>query len=214
MSYKGTVTNTSRKDGVGKNGKPYTLFSGKVDNSDLFLNFKFKDPGISKGDIIEYDGEPSSTGKGFDVTRHRVVGKSEVPAAAASSAAPSGGGGSRDDYWAKKEAYDKENTQPRIQYQNARSHALQFLEILATQDGLPITAATGKANKAKRYDELKEILDKLTVEFFYDTSKLRVLERVADAGDVVITPPTPLPTAAPSEDEEEFPSQDDTGEWQ
>jgi len=48
MSYKGVVTGVNRKDGIGKNGKPYTLFSAKVDTSDRYLNFKFKDPGLNK----------------------------------------------------------------------------------------------------------------------------------------------------------------------
>ena len=145
------------------------------------------------------------------MTRHRVVGKQEVPAASSAPQSGGGGAGSRDDYWAKKEAYDKEHTQPRIVYQNARSHALAFLEILAGNDGLPITAATGKANKAKRYDELKDILDKLTVEFFNDTSTLRLTESIADAGLERAETPVALPSAEPEQYE---PTQDDTGEWQ
>lgn len=210
---KGTVTRVGRKGGTGKNGKPYTLFSAQISGFDKFLNFGFKDPGLSEGDVIEVDGDYHGD-RGFNVQRHRVTGKEAVPAPAArGQSAPSGG--SRDDYWKQKEVYDKEHTQPRIQYQNARSHALQFLEILATQDGLPITAAAGKANKAKRYEELKEILDKLTVEFYHDTNTLRVLDRVEDAGSVEETPVAPLPTAEPTMPEETWTEDPEDGEgWQ
>jgi hypothetical protein len=72
--------------------------------------------------------------------------------------------------------------------------ASSLLESLVALDALPITGSTGKASKAKRYDEVMEIFDKLRVKLFQDALDIsRVLDVHADEGAVEDTKPAALP---------------------
>ena len=150
-------------------------------------------------------------GNSFRVEQHKVL--EDAPAPRAQSGSGGGyrggsGGGGKDDYWKAKEARDIEHTQPRIQYQSSRKDALEFLNILIQSDALPVTAAQNKASKAKRFEEIEAILDKLTVRFYHDVETLRVLSRVQDS-DADDATAKPLPTAEPQEEEEAYGGLDD-----
>jgi len=211
MDHTGVVEKVFKKQGTNRNGKPYTLFSARIAGLEQWASFGFKDPGISEGDIVKIRGEID--GNNLKVEQHRVEGKGEVPTKPAYSGKPAynkgGGNSARDEYFKEKEKHDRDEREPRIQYQAARKDALEFLSVLAGQDALPITAAAGKGNKAKRFEELEEILDKLTVRFYNDTRSLRVLERVQDSDEEERTKAEPLPEVEPPQEEAEEESFDD-----
>jgi hypothetical protein len=181
--YTGTVEKVFKKNGTNRNGKAYTLYSARVTGVEQWVSFGFKDPGINEGDIIKVRGNVD--GNSIKVEQFRVEGKDDnfkapPPKSYGGGGGGFKGGGARDEYFKEKEKHDREEREPRIQYQSARKDALAFIAVLAEQDALPITAASGKGNKAKRYEELEEILDKLTVRFYNDILTLRVLEKVQD----------------------------------
>lgn len=70
----------------------------------------------------------------------------------------------------------------RMSYANARSTAVDVLKLLIENKAIPLSAASGKASEAKRYEEVMAALDKLTVRFHNDGLSLRLLESVADEG--------------------------------
>ena len=77
-------------------------------------------------------------------------------------------------------------------------------------DALPITAASGKANKAKRYEEIMVIFDKLRVKLYNDAQDIeRVLAAHADEGAVEDNAPQPLPEGEIEEPEAEVEEDDD-----
>lgn len=82
----------------------------------------------------------------------------------------------------------------RISYSNARSAALEAVDILLRNDALPMSAAKTKAGQASRFEEVTAAIDKLTVEYFYDNATGRKLTTVADAGSKE-SRVTELPTA-------------------
>jgi hypothetical protein len=74
---------------------------------------------------------------------------------------------------------------------------------MADVEALPLSAANSKANKAKRYDEFMELFNKLRVELYNDSLDVdRVLERVADAGEVEDNAPPQLPDSQEEEAED------------
>lgn len=211
--HTGVVEKVYKKHGTNKNGKPYTLYSAKVQGLEQWASFGFKDPEIDEGDVVKLRGEIDD--RNFRVSQHRIETKGEGKPAAQ---ARQGGGGkpnfaanaaSRDAYFKDKEKHDREEREPRIQYQAARKDALEFLQVLAAQDALPITAASGKGNKAKRFEELEEIVDKLTVRFYKDTLTLRVLERVQDSEEGVAPVAIPEDVSTEADDLDDFDNADE-----
>ena len=183
----GVISKRFEKTGSGQRG-PWKKLSYNIDGT--WVNFGFlgkdnADPGYHEGQVVKF--RCTEDQYGFQVKQHRA--SDEQPKGSAKTST----GGSTN------------STQQSIHYQNSRNVAVQFLEVLAGQDALPITAASGKANKAKRFDELNEVLDKLTVKFFHDAETLRVLEQHADGGGIQDNDPQPLPDGEvdPSEDDDD-----------
>lgn len=182
--------------------RAWTSFRGQIQGH--WYSFGFEKPPVSKGDYIRAE---IGTVKGYEqvVRAERITapeaqkplpGIGQVPDRA-SEQAPLGRALSKDSYWANKEARDLE-TQPRITYQSSRKDALEFVKLLRAEDALPISVAKTAAGKAKRYDELLALVDKITVQFYYDVNTLRNLERVQDAGA-----DGPAPEALPEDGQSE-----------
>jgi len=91
---------------------------------------------------------------------------------------------------------------------SARTAALDAIDLLLRNDALPMSAAKTKAGQASRFDEVTAAIDKLTVEYFFDSATGRKLVTVADAGSKesrVAELPAAEPTkgAAPAQSETE-----------
>lgn len=181
------VTGIEEKSGVSKQGKNYTVYNvygrGK-DGEEVRIGWGFNAPTFQEGVWLKTRVEQNGKYLNYKGAAFEVAPGAEPAISAAAQSAPTGQArgnqSGRDGYWAEKERRDIEETQPRIQYQSARKDAIQVVAILSQQDALPISKASSKAGEAKRYEQIMEIVDKLTVRFNEDTLTLRRLETVAD----------------------------------
>lgn len=192
---------------------PYTLYSFKVQDAEtgkvdpLYYNCGFDDPKVKEGEYIRFNASPnpkSSKGLDVDVSSIRVSQKPPArptnPEPAPARGGRGGGGGYKKD----------PKVQRAISYQAARKDALYLVEILLENEGLPVIGTTGKAAKAKRYDEITAYVDKLTVRLFNDTETLRLLESVDDEG-ALKEPPAADPAEKLDEQAEARESDGDDG---
>ena len=169
----GVVQKIHTKTGTGKQG-PWTLY--RVLIADEWYGCGFEKPKFSEGQNVEIEWAEDQYGKN--------VKRSKVLASAPPASAPSSGGGSSGSDYATGAAWG-----------NACNVAANLIAAMASVDALPLSAATNKGARAKRYAEFQECFDKLRVELYNDSQDIeRVLARVADAGAVTEEPPAPLPT--------------------
>jgi hypothetical protein len=202
--FEGFVKVTNRKADTNNRG-PWFKVSFKLEAADgqelePWFGWEFnKELPFQKGDYVRFEGKPSAYG--VDVTPN--TGSKVANAPTRSGSAPSkanpaasggGGGGStgtRDGYWEQKGKHEIENIEPRIRYTAARRLALDFMEFLASHAALPVSESKGKAGTAKREEELVACLNKYTIEFYFDTQTLRLIDTVEDAGTVAVPPSQP-----------------------
>lgn len=182
----GFLEETETKEGKTKKGRPWTLYKGNVGGK--WVNFGFDRPPCKKGDYVTVTTEPDGDNyKILSITVGEPPARQPEPARnQAGAAAPAAAGSA---------AISPADRQSSIIYQSSRGHALELIGLLISQDALPVTAAKTAAGKAKRYEEIMALVDKLTVQYFYDVHTLRQLDRVADAGAE-----GPAPAALPEDD--------------
>lgn len=172
----GFVKRINSKTGQGKRG-PWTLYSMLTIADDGvesgWVSLGFDKPPFMEGDYISYD--TNKTDRGLDYVSGSF--KKLVPPAketsqtlAQSDKAPAK---------AQSSYVDRNDS---IVYQSSRKDALALVGLLLEHDGLPVSASAAKAGQAKRFEEIKGFVDKLTVEYFNDVQSGRVLRNVVDAG--------------------------------
>lgn len=190
----GVVEFFNRKDGTGRNGKPYTIYSVKVDGSYYSFGFEAPNPAPEKGDRVKIGFETSQNGQytNNDVKQFKILEKAPADSSAKGNGnTSSGGAGNQGMAWG-----------------NASNVAATLIAKMVDVDALPLTGAQGKANKAKRFDEFLEMFDKLRVKLYKDSLDIdRVLEQHADFGEVETNDPPELPEGEVA-DEEEFEDDD------
>jgi hypothetical protein len=172
--YTGFIAKISYKEGEGKRGK-WRLYSAKVEKEDGteyddWISFGFDKPDVKEGDYVKITTEEDAKG-------YQKVSKVEKP-----KNAPSKGGAQAASGASAHVAAPSGGKERSIHYQSARKDAIAVLDLLISQDALPITKAKEKAGQAKRYEEMIDLVDKLTVRYFHDTETQRILETVADEG--------------------------------
>lgn len=195
MVVEGYLSEVESKTGVGKGGKPWAVYRGQIQGH--WYSFGFEKPPVSKGDYVRAE---IGTVKGYEqvVRAERITApEAQKPLPGIGQAAPSYGTPTGD-------------RNASIVYQSSRKDALEFVKLLRAEDALPISVAKTAAGKAKRYDELLALVDKITVQFYYDVNTLRNLERVQDAGA-----DGPAPEALPEDGQpvEEDPTAAAAGNW-
>jgi hypothetical protein len=172
MMIQGFIDRINTKTGMGKKGE-WTLYSILV--KDKWYSAGFDPLPVKEGHYAEFETETND--KGYENVKAGTL-RSAVPPKKEQAFAPK----------SSEKASSSTNqdvispVQASIAYQNARGNALALVELLLEHDGLPITGAAAKSAQAKRYEEIKAFVDKLTVEFFNDTVSLRLLQSVVDAG--------------------------------
>lgn len=197
--FKGFVKKINTKEGRGKNGKPWKLYSAKLEKEDgteydQWISFGFSAPSVSEGDYVKLTTEKDD--RGYEqVTEAKRLKNAPARAAKSSSDGVGTETGSR---------------QSHIHYQSSRKDAIAVLTLLQTQDALPLSNAKTKAGEAKRYEEIMALVDKLTVRFYGDVETLRVLKSVADEGAVTADAAS-LPDDSDEEDEDEEAAGDEEG---
>ena len=183
QTVEGYVQKIHAKSGQGKKG-PWTRYSALV-NDEWFV-VGFDAPKFKEGDNVRLGYEDSQYGK--EIKGSKVLAAGEAPPAAASKATGSGNRG--------------------MAWGNACNVTAQLLASMIQVDALPLSVAKDKAGQVKRHNEFMLAFNKLRVQLYNDAEDIdRVIASVADAGEVKEIAPTPLPEAAPEEDD------DVTEEW-
>ena len=115
-------------------------------------------PQFDKGQTVSFMWEQKGNFK--NVIKNTMELKSDAPAAAP-AAAPTQSKG-KDDYWGKKDKYDKEVRQKIIMYQSATKDAVT-LAVAALENGCLPTPGTKKADK---YEAFRSMVDRIRDEIY------------------------------------------------
>lgn len=165
----GTVKKLNSKTGTSKRGK-WELFSMIMENDDGsesgWISLGFDKPSFGEGQYAEYTTEAGP--KGLNLTSFTKKEKPQAPI----QSNPVATQGPRSNV----------TTQDSIVYQSSRKDAIALVALLLENDGLPMSASAAKAGQAKRFEEITAMVDKITVEYFYDVQSGRKLRTVVDAG--------------------------------
>lgn len=196
MKFIGLITRLNVKTGTGRRG-PWSAYSAKLEKEDgteyeEWISFGFEKPAAEEGKWYEIEAEKDDKGyfraksiKAVDAPRRSAVGAAN----SGSNSAGSGKSGSA--------------TQQSIHYQSARKDALEFVKVAQEADALPLLRTVSKAGEAKRYQELLDVIDKLTVQFYFDAETHRLLDSVVDAGADVETTDGAISDAGKTTDEDD-----------
>ena len=200
----GVAKSIQVKNGMGKNGKPYTMYSVFItqqQGNDLRVGWGFEPPPFQEGQAITCEIEQN--GSYYNWKKNTAVKAEPFSGTPTPAAAAPARDLLRSSIGPAVVPFNNDSRQASIVYQSSRKDAIEFVKILAQADALPISAAKSKSAEAKRFDQLKDIVDKLTVQFVRDVETLRLLESVADAGDVKVAPVAGVPQVEDETDEEE-----------
>lgn len=167
--------------------KPYTLWSFKLKQDAGNLSDKldagFEAPAAQNGDYVEVVAELND--KGY--LKVQSIAKVERPAHT------SGAGQT-----ASAEGEGVVDRQTQIVWQHSQDVAIAEVALLLANDALPLSKADNKAGQAKRYAELTAAISKKTVQRFFDVVTARLLETVADEGEVNVAADGEIPAASNS----------------
>lgn len=217
MSYVAFVEKLHQKSGTARNGRPYTLYSLKLQskNGEVlpgWFQCGFQAPACKEGDFIKLEATPK--GDNFEVVAGSIqVSKNPPvkPASPVQEPAQGRGGAAAPKRSTKSErfgeigGYNTEDDIARMTYSAARGHAIEVAKLLIAEGGIKLVKSDTKAGAASRFDLITETIDKLTVVYFNDSAGLRKLDTIAD-----VEPDTegdgPLPDA---EEDEGFEDADD-----
>lgn len=192
------VEKLSTKSGTGSTGRPYTLYSLKLQDKDGemlagYYQCGFDAPPCKDGDYIKLDATPK--GDNWEVVKGSIKVSKNPPAKPAAPAQEKSAG--------KSEGYNSPDRQNSIVYQSSRKDAVETVALLLEHGALKLVKADTKAGAASRFDLITAAIDKVTVAYFNDVTTLRKLESVADTV-VDLSGDGELPDA----DEEEVESDD------
>lgn len=234
-TFTGFVARIGHKTGNGSRG-PWNLYSVKIEKEDgeeykdwISLGFRDEPPSIKEGEYITLEAEQDDKGRYtyVDGTARKPKNPPARKARAGSNGGGAGGqnrqgyrggnggggfrGGQKFDGTGIQNRSNPEDVK-RMSYANARSAAIEVIALLLEHKALPVSAASGKAAEAKRFDEVLKAIDKLTVEYYHDGVELRKLNTVADAGTVNVAPDAELPAEQKTHDIDDADGADDQAE--
>lgn len=161
----GQVAQVSAKPFTDKWGKNITLYSFQLNGDNSWYRTGTNPPPCEQGQMITFTFEQQGNNKKVDINSIQAgqgAPVAQAPQAVQPAVAPSrrasGGANSRDDYWANKETYDKEVTQPRISYAAAQKSAVAIVTTALANDVIGF----GNAKKADKMEMLLEYVDEIT----------------------------------------------------
>jgi len=192
IKREGFIAKIFTKTGEGKKG-PWTKYSFKLMDDqgvegEEYISFGFDKPPFAEGDYVSLETLEGKYGHDY-IQGTGTISKDKGPAPAKQNTYKGKGG--------KGGGYKQDPAREgRIVWQHSQEMALRKMDILLQNDGLPLTKTTGKANQAKRFEELSAMLNKFEVEAYEDAmNPQRVIDRVGDAG-AVAKPVSQLPEDA------------------
>lgn len=197
-TFTGTIIKLNTRKVDGRNG-PITAYSAKIakpdgEEYDEWVGFGFKRPECGEGDEVvitakkeggfwkavdvEVTKEAPQGGDEDSASGEAGSGKTSASSAPpASSSTPATPATQKVSSWKPKDPAETKA----IHYQNSRSAALELVGLLIKTDALPVAATAGKAGKAKRFEEITALVNKLTVVLFNDLTTYRLLADVEDS---------------------------------
>lgn len=213
--FTGFVSKINSKSGQGKRG-PWTAWSFRLEEKDgtevpQWFRLGFKEPTVKEGDYIRFScSEVQENFASVDVDSIQVSKAPPDRVKKAEAKGSSSGGGS---------GYNSVEQRADRAYHAARGSAIELVGVLLANKALSLSEKTTKAGQAKRFEEIGEAVDKITVKFFRDEfpefdGEFRQLAKVDDYGAVVVDEVVgDLPEAEQeSEDEEGFPEEETNDE--
>jgi hypothetical protein len=164
---------------------PSTSYSLRLEREDgteidKWFSFGFKKPPVNEGDFVKLTYTENDRGF-LDVDELKPLKNGPARSQKESPARGASGGGASG-------ARSADPKGPTIHYQNSRTAAIDVVALMLANDALPITEAKTKAGTAKRYEEILALINKITVQFFFDVETLRLTKSVTDAGAVAKDP--------------------------
>ena len=200
IRVEGFVEKIFEKTGNSARG-PWTAYSIKVQRASgevdpRYYQFGFKKPAFAEGDYVQFEADikdekaaqfVEGSGKKPKNPPTRPP-KPAAPAGKGGYAGKGGGGGYKPRPPVESKVFGQiggNNTEDdirRMSYTAARSAALDAVALLLAHDALPTSTAKTKAGQATRFEEVTAMIDKLTIEYFFDSASGRKIESVADAG--------------------------------
>jgi len=217
----GFVEKVFNTDGTSSRGKWYAYSFKLVDANNvvdpMFYQLGFNKPcGFKEGDYISFEADPKD-----DKAMTVVEGSGSILKNAPARAAKEDGGGksygggakkvTKSDLFGDIGGFYSEDDIRRMSYSAATGHAIDLVGMLLSSDGLVMSEANTKAGTAKRFESITAAVDKLTIEFFYDSATGRKLDTVADAGNVDLAAPDAQLPDAPAEREAPEATPDESG---
>lgn len=207
MRYEGFVAKISSREiqSKRKNGRSSTAYSFKLENADGteqedWIGFGFEAPPFKEGDYISVDAERNEagylnytkgTGQQIKNPPARSSAKRSATAGNADPGSQSATAGSGDSSTGAATA----DRQTQIVLQHSQEMAISAAAVLLANDALPMTKAQTPAGTAKRFDEVRAMVDKLTRKFYDDVVTGQLLKTVAP--EIQSTEPdAPLPQPA------------------
>lgn len=175
--YRGFVVKIGVKQGTGKNGRPWTLYSCKLEGEDGveikdWLSLGFEKPKFKEGDYVKLDA--SKNDKGYLNVEPDSVKVAKNPPARAGKGGGNGGGGDGGN------SSRGNSGKGGVDWNSAFARALELVDMLIKNDALVLSAAKGAGGIEKRRAEIEAMVDKYTVKLYNDSITLRLLASVAD----------------------------------
>lgn len=196
----GFVEKKNSKTGQGRKG-PWTVWSLLLKDSEGddigWISCGFDEPQCEENDHILLFTEENARGYEQMVKGSLKVNPNPPKAPEKPVTAPTRAG--------SKDNYNGDQARHERMYHASRGSAIELIQVLVENDGLPLSAANTKGNKAKRFEEITQAVDKMTVRFFRDESPeymgdFRLLSSVEDAGKISPPMENDLPDQVGTED--------------
>ncbi len=187
----GFVEKIGEKHGTGRNGKPYTMYSMKLQEADgsvldTWFKLGFNRPTkFKEGDHIKFEATFNEKYNNWDVDQQNVKVNKNPPKKPQSEfeksqAAKGGAKVTESELFGEIGGYNTEDDVARMTWASARTAAISAAELLIVGNGLKLP----KTKPADCFDVITATIDKLTVEYFNDSmGSLRKLETVDDGAE-------------------------------
>jgi hypothetical protein len=159
----------------------YSMKLAREDGTEIdgWISVGWEAPNFNEGDYVKVTYAKNERGY-LDASEVKPLKNAPERVGGNSASRPTSRGPSSGASASGGRAYDPKG--PTIHYQNSRTAAIELVGLMLAHDALPISGAQTKAGAAKRYDELVALVNKLTVQFYFDVETLRLTKSVADAG--------------------------------
>jgi len=183
------------KTGVGRNNKPYTVYNvlcTTKSGESKRIGWGFNAPSFKAGEWIKTSTVTND--RGYEEYQKNA------PVEVKSGPAPTATQGDASSSGTAPGNASPSQTQQNIHYQNSRTAAIELTGLLLENNALPISSAKAKAGEAKRFEQIIEAVEKLTVQLYNDLDTFRLFEKHADSGEVVVPTEDEIPEEVPEPD--------------